>query len=227
MSKASLSALWPRKRIDVLQYTRLILFVILLAAAVDLVLWYFAFNAPAQFRSAFIGAASAWGLAVVAYVATWLQAVTDQVKISRDSRRAAYEKFLSASDDLVVANGRLTRNQSAYDSARDELDAAKRKYESNSTDQHRKARITADVNLKMYSKSLSDASNYAENKKMAYEAVSKEVDRASPRSARLAFEAFRQCPPQESADRADARTRFVKAARDELKLPQRADESTL
>jgi hypothetical protein len=190
-------------------------------------LWYFCFNAAAQYRSAFISAASAWGLAVMTYVAKWLQAMTDQVKRTRKSRHAAYARFLSISDDLVIANARLTDSRTAHDTARDELDAAKRQFELSPTDQNKKTMITADVKLDKLWDALRNASNYAEDLPKAYLAASNDVDQLVSRSVRPAFEIFKQCPSQDTADRASARSRFVKAARDDLKLPQRVDESNL
>jgi len=227
MNRISLDVLWPKKRIDILRYTPQVLIVIFLCAAADGVLWYFCFNAPTQYRSAFISAASAWGLAVMAYVAKWLQAVTDQVKRARESRRVAYAKFLSASDSLVEANARLTDRKAAYDTARDELDAAKRQYDLSPTDQNKRTKITADVKLGKLSEALENASDYANDLPQTCEAASNDVDQLASRSVRPAFEAFRLCPPQHTSDRADARSRFVMAARDDLKLPRRADESNL
>jgi hypothetical protein len=227
MSRISIDALLLKRRVNILKYTPSILVVIFLSLSIDGVLWYFCSQAASQSRSAWIAAGSAWGLAVVGYVSKWLDTITDQVKESRENRRAAYKTFLSESDRLVEARVRLADCQSAYDNAQDKLVAAKRQYELSPTDQNKKAVITADANLEMFSGSLQNASNNAANLLDAYQGASNDVDQLVSSSARPALDAFKQFPPRDTTDRRDARSRFIKAARHDVKLPQRADESTL
>jgi len=227
MSGINLHALLLKRNVNILKHTPLIFIVILFSAAADFALWYLGFNGAVKDRSTFITAASAWGLATVAYVATLLQAVTDRRKSGRDGRRAAYATFLAASDNLLAANTRLIECQSAFDNARDELAAAERQYVLSATPSNNKLKIAAEVALDVFEQSLQAASSDAESLLSAYKTATKNVAQLLPQSGLAAFDTFKICPPTDTPGRADARSRFVKAAREDLKLRQRDDESSL
>jgi hypothetical protein len=227
MSRIDRDALLLRKRVDLLSYTPQFLAIITVCIVIDLVFWYFCLESAPANRSPFVGAGSTWLAASVTYAATWIKAATDQAKESRKDRKTAYTNFLSASDDFVMANDRHAATEREYDNANNALAAAQRQYESDPTEDNRRARITAEARADVISRSLKDTTTDTENRRGVYEAASKEADRLVPRSVRLAFEDFRQCQPRDSPYRTATRSRFIAAARDDVKLTQRADESTL
>jgi hypothetical protein len=213
MSGARLNALLLKRGTDALRYAPLILIVILLGAAVDLLFWYLAFHHGIKHQSAFIPVASAWGLVVIGYLATWLTGITDQRNKSRESRAAAYRGFLSASDDLVAAEAHLADAKAGYDTAESEFDRASRRYESDGSPENKNAKIKADVNVDMRMKLLQTASDKAKKCQERYKTVSSDVETVVARSVRPAFEEFRDCPPQGTPARDDVRSRFIAAAK--------------
>lgn len=218
MAGDRLNALLLKRSVNALRYAPMILIVIVLGVAVDVLFWYLAFHHGIKHQSAFIPVASAWGLGVLGYIATWLTGITDQRNKSRESRAAAYRSFLCASDERIEADAHLAGASANYDAAKSEFDRASERYASDLGTEHKKAKIEAENALQMRTNMLQSASDEAKKCQARYKAASSDVVPVVARSVRSVFEEFRECPPQDTPARDGARSRFIQAAKADSKF---------
>jgi hypothetical protein len=101
---------------------------IALFVIVDGLLWYYSVTAPGQVRPALVAAASAWGVAIVGILATWIGAFRtanlEQEAAFTTSRRTAYAQLLAFADEFVDALASFRRAEEAEENARKSLDNA-------------------------------------------------------------------------------------------------------
>jgi hypothetical protein len=181
--------------------------IIVLSAAGAIVFLILSFTAAARYRTTLIGVASAWGLAFVGSAST----ATAAARKSRTQRRNAYREFLDLSDELVAAHERLDLAKTGRDEAKAKAYAAQKQYESYSNTQNGDAAIAANAKLSGAGKVWTDADNAVTKLQKDYAAAVQAAGQLAPPSVRPAFEALRDCPPQDTPARSSARSAFAKA----------------
>lgn len=201
--------------------------------AVDAVLWYFAV-ADTHDRTALIGAASAWGVAVLGILVVWVRDVMgkieeskDEIEKSKKERRIAYKRLLSSADDFVVAQSSFSDAHAANSDAESKLNAAQEELALHPSGEAHDAVLAAEAELDVTVKSLASATSAAEEKFEEYQAVAESVDGLAPPSIRGTLEEFTKSLRRDKAARDNARANFVRAACNDLKLPYKDDESSL
>jgi hypothetical protein len=196
--------------------------IIALTAAGAIVFLIISFTAAARYRTTLMGVASAWGLAFVGSASTAAAAA----KKSRTKRQNAYREFLDSSDELVAAHERLDLATTRHDEEKAEASATQKQYELYSNAQNGEAAIAANVKLSDARKAWTNADDAVTKLQKDYEAAVQAVGQLAPPSVRPAFEAFRNCPPQDTPARTSARSAFVKAVGLNLAPHVMAVEST-
>jgi hypothetical protein len=96
--------------------------------AVDGALWYLSTNAPAAVRPAFVGAASAWGVAIVGLgsglIGAWLGHRYATRTALQTECRVAYAQLIVFADRYAEAQTRLTKSQNNLDKAKEAVSSA-------------------------------------------------------------------------------------------------------
>jgi hypothetical protein len=213
--------------IDIRYRVPSIIIIVLLCVVIEAVLLYLCITARAQDRSAFIAAASAWGLAIVGIAVPWANAASRKKAKSRKKRQAAYAEFLSLSDQSVRAQSSLSDARAAFEAASSQLDAAQEQAELCPNDEYNIIAATVDAKQAKARDRMNSASENVQKVLEKLSAAETGVRQLAPSSVLSAFERFRECPPHDTQARNSARSSFVKAARADLEIPPRADESAL
>jgi len=199
------------------------LIVISLSMVADGVFWYFGLDGAAQIQSAFIQLATGWTVAVMTLVAgLFLSARSEAISsrnISRNKQRAAYQEFISKSDELDAIRAEFAIAKSAYDVARSKFDAADKQASLIPNETNLKARLVALAELTKAKGAFSSVEATARDLLEAYRAAETAVARIVTPSVRPAFDEFSKCPPENTLARASARSRFAQAAQSDLGSP--------
>jgi hypothetical protein len=163
------------------------------------------------------------GTTFLAGLISWLTAAL----ASRAQRRNAYAGFLTSADSLVKADACRLEAQAACDAASREFDAAQRKYGRFGNEQNGAAAIAANRRRTDAKQRLNFAETAVEGRQGEYDSAAQRVAELVRESVRPAFEAFRACAPQDTTARTLVRSAYVKAARRDVLIRDRDDESTL
>lgn len=192
-----------------------------LTATVALVFGIIAITARSRTIPAEI--ASGWGLAFVTSASAWSVATNK----SRAKRRKAYNRFLTSSDSLVADHDRLRDAEADFEAASRKFDDAQEKHRLVGNAANERVAIEANLKLSVAQESLRSVRTAVDKLQEEYDAAKRSAGELVPDSVRSAFEEFGICPPQCTPARDLARSAFVKAARRDLRLRVREDESTL
>jgi hypothetical protein len=98
---------------------------VILFVLVDAALWYFSVTAGGTVRPAFVGAASAWGVAIVGIFAALLGAFSgaqlEQKTAFTTERRIAYARLLAFADEYVDADADFNKADKSDRDAQESL----------------------------------------------------------------------------------------------------------
>lgn len=223
MIKRGLATIGRKLRRPIYRGVSPALIVISLSMVADGVFWYLGLDGAAQIQSAFIQLATAWTVAVMTLVAgLFLSARSEAISsrnISRNKQRAAYEEFISKSDELDAIGAEFAMAKSAYDVARSKLDAANKQASLIGNETNLKARLVAFAEFTKAEVDFSSVEATAQDLQEAYRAAETAAARIVTPPVRPAFDEFRKCPSENTLARASARSRFVQAAQSDLRVP--------
>lgn len=195
------------------------LIIISLSMAADGVFWYFGLDGAAQIQSAFIQLATGWTVAVMTLVAGLFLSARSEAISSRNKQRAAYQEFISKSDELDAIRAEFATAKSAYDVARSKFDAANKQASLIPNETNLEARLVALAELTEAEVAFSSVEATARHLLEAYRAAETAVARIVTPSVRSAFDEFSKCPLENTLARASARSRFAQAAQSDLGSP--------
>lgn len=191
--------------------------------AVDGALWYFAVTAGPKDRGALFAAASAWGVVIVGILVPWIRALLSEFEKSKAERRAAYTRLLSSLDNFIVAQTRFNNANAADKAARADLDRLK----VSSGQANSNAIDIAEAQWDTAAESLTSATAEAKSLLAEFKESAADASPLAPQSVQQAIAALNSTLDQAASAKDSARSNFVKAARRDLGVPPRADESTL
>jgi hypothetical protein len=206
-----------------------ILGAVILFVLVDTALWYFSVTAGDKVRPAFVGAASAWGVAIVGILAALMGAFSgaqlEQKAAFTTERRIAYARLLAFADEYVDANANFNEADKADGDAQESLKNIKEQLERNpGSKELQNAVVIATATAANTEKWLASATAKAKGLVSAYRSAAGIVELLAPASVTFALERFVQSLNDSTINRDTARAGFVAAARSNLGLSvNRAD----
>jgi hypothetical protein len=219
MIKHALATAWRKLRRPVYRGISPALIVLSVSVIADGVFWYFGYNSSAQNESAFIQLATAWAVAVMALASTLYLSARSEDKDSRNKQRAAYEEFLTLSDELVAARAKFDIAESARDDARRKFDAADKLASLIGDETNENASLVAYAALAKEQSALNSVEAAATDVVKAYRVAKTAAEAIVTPSVRPAFDEFSKCPPKDTPARATARSKFVQAVQSDLGVP--------
>jgi hypothetical protein len=200
---------------------------IALFVIVDGLLWYYSVTAPDQVRPALVAAASAWGVAIVGILATWIGAFRsanlEQEAAFTTSRRTAYAQLLAFADEFVDSQASLRSAQEGEKNARESLDNATQKQSASLGDKAlEEAAIQANAAYGIWDARLSSASAKVKDLIRSYQQAAATVELLAPACVITHLQPFikslADCSERSETVRKTAREEFVAAIRMDLGL---------